>query len=203
MHPGIVKRQGRWVDAPEVPPTEALTVAGGAGPVRLRRWSRLHYEETPEVLLDVVRIDDPQYHRPLLVATTARELTTLECWHGYLQRWPVETDFFVAQDTAAMEKPRAWHAKAVERRISLALLVGCMLKAIAAAGEPLAMGPWDRRAVPTAGRLANHLDLHAQHFAALALRGTPPRNYRKNQEPLDRTGEESRQDGDWTMAMAA
>jgi len=37
---------------------------------------------------------------------------------------------FVAQDTAAMEMPRAWMEKAVERRIGLALLVGPVLKAI-------------------------------------------------------------------------
>jgi len=109
----------RVVDAPEVAPVEEFTVAGMAGPVRLRRWHSLHYEETPEVLLDVVRIDDAAYRQPLLVASTAQELTTIEMWHGYGQRWPVETDFFVAQDTAAMEKPRAWQDKAVERRISL------------------------------------------------------------------------------------
>ena len=45
---------------------------------------------------------------------------------------------------------------------------------------PQAMGPWDRQPVRSAGRLANYLDLHAWHFAALALEGVAPRNYRKN-----------------------
>jgi hypothetical protein len=53
----------------------------------------------------------------------------------------------------------------VERRLSLALLVGSLLKAIAAGCEPLPMGPWDRRAVGSAGRLANHLELHASGFS--------------------------------------
>ena len=68
----------------------------------------------------------------------------------------------------------------VERRIGLGLLSGSLLKAIAATGEGLAMGPWDKKPQPTAGRLANHLEIHAEHFAALALKEVAPRNYRKN-----------------------
>jgi hypothetical protein len=81
-----------------------------------------------------------------------------------------------------MEMPRAWSERAVERRISLALLAGSLLKAVAAACEPLRMGPWDRRAIGSAGRLANHLDIHAGNFVALALKGVVPRKYRKIEE---------------------
>jgi hypothetical protein len=59
------------------------------------------------------------------------------------------------------------------------LLCGSWLKAVAAACAALPLGPWERKAVSSAGRLANHLDLHAQHFAALALQGVVPRKYRK------------------------
>ena len=76
-----------------------------------------------------------------------------EFLQAYPHRWAVETNFFVAQDTTAMEMPRAWTAKALERRISLALLTGALLQAIAAATAPLAMGPWDRKPMPSAGRL--------------------------------------------------
>jgi hypothetical protein len=61
----------------------------------------------------------------------------------------------------------------------LAWLAGALLKAIAAAGDPLPMGPWDVKAVSSAGRLANHLSLHAQPFATFALQGLTPRKYRK------------------------
>jgi len=88
----------------------------------------------------------------------------------------------VAQGTCAMEMPRAWSESAVERRISLALLSGSLLKMTAAACEPLPMGPWDRTAVASAGRLANHLDIHADNFAALALKGVAPRKYNKSKE---------------------
>lgn len=89
----------------------------------------------------MVRIDDPEYEKPLLIGTGARELTTGQIWKSYGHRAPVETNFFVAQDTAAMEMPRAWTEQAIKRRIALALLTGYVLKAIAAVYEPLAMGP--------------------------------------------------------------
>ena len=86
-----------------------------------------------------------------------------------------------------MEMPRAWSAPAVERRISLALLAGSRLKAIAAACDPLPMGPWDVKAVSSAGRLANHLASHAGNFVALALKDLAPRTYRKSVDPQETT----------------
>ena len=79
----------------------------------------------------------------------------------------------------AHEMPRAWSATAVTRRISLALLAGSLLKAIAAACGPLPMGPWDRKPARSAGRLANYWGLQAAHFVTLALQGVAPRTYRK------------------------
>jgi hypothetical protein len=126
-----------------------------------------------------VRVEDPAYKRPLLIGTTARELTTDESRAAYGHRWPVETTFSVAQDSCAREMPRAWTEKALERRIRLALLTGSRLKALAAGCDPLPMGPWDVKAVASAGRVANHLALPARNFAALALQGMAPRKYRK------------------------
>jgi hypothetical protein len=170
LHPGAL--------APEVEPTEECVRPGDKGAIRVRRWNALHFEETRHTILDVLRIDDPAYQRPLVVGTTARELTTEEFLRAYPHRWPVETNFFVAQDTTAMEMPRAWTETALERRISLSLLSGSLLQAIAAATGPLAMGPWDRKPMPSAGRLANYLESHAANFSALALKGVEPRNYR-------------------------
>jgi len=130
-----------------------------------------------------VRVDDPAYDHPLIVGTTARELSSQECRSGYGHRWPVETNFYVAQDSAAMEMPRAWTETALNRRISLARLSGSLLKAIAANFEALAIGPWDLKAVPSAGRLANYLDIRASNFSGLALQGVKLRNHRKN--PID------------------
>lgn len=179
VHPGAKRPEGR--------PDEDTTIRIEDREVRVRRWRNLHFRETPRTLLDVVRVDDPAYTRPLLIGTTARELTTEEIRTAYGHRWPVETNFYVAQGTCAMERPRAWQATAVERRLGLALLAGSLLKAIAAACAPLPMGPWDLKAVSSAGRLANHLALQAGNFVALALKGVAPKTYHKIMEANETT----------------
>jgi hypothetical protein len=179
LHPGTTR--------PEGCPDEGTTLRIEDREVRVRRWRNLHFREAPRTLIDVVRVDDPAYKRPLLIGTTARELTTEEIRTAYGHRWPVETNFYVAQGTCAMEMPRAWSATAVARRISLALLAGSLLKAIAAACGPLPMGPWDVKAVASAGRLANHLAIHARDFATFALNGLAPRTYRKIPEAKEIT----------------
>jgi hypothetical protein len=171
LHPGAKRPEGRS--------DEDTPLRIEEREVRVRRWRHLHFRETPRTLMDVVRVDDPAYKRPLRIGTTARELTTEEIRSAYAHRWPIETNFYVAQGTCAMEMPRAWSETGVERRISLALLAGSLLKAIAAACPPLPMGPWDVKAVSSAGRLANHLALQAGNFVALALQDLAPRTYRK------------------------
>jgi hypothetical protein len=148
LHPGAKRPEGRA--------DEDTTIRVEERTVRVRWWRNLHFREAPQTSLEVVCVDDPAYKRPLLIGTTACELTTDEIRTAYGHRWPVETNFYVAQGTCAMEMPRAWTEKAVARRISLALLAGSLLKAIAAGGDPLPMGPWDVKAVSSAGRLANH-----------------------------------------------
>lgn len=179
LHPGAKRPEGR--------PDEDTTVRLEDREVRVRRWRNLHFCETPRTLMDMVRVDDPAYKRPLLIGTTARELTTDEIRSADAHRWPIETNFYVAQGTCAMEMPRAWSETGVERRISLALLAGSLLKMIAAACGPLPMGPWDVKAVASAGRLANHLALHATNFVPLALKGVAPRTYRKITDPKETT----------------
>jgi hypothetical protein len=179
LHPGAKR--------PEERADEDVTLCVEGREVRVRRWRNLHFREAPQASLDVVRVDDPAYKRPLVIGTTARELTTDEIRTAYGHRWPIETNFYVAQGTCAMEMPRAWSATAVERRISLALLAGSLLKAIAAACGPLPMGPWDVKAVSSAGRLANHLAIQAGNFVPLALTGLAPRTYRKITEAKETT----------------
>lgn len=177
LHPG-------W-EQPEIVPDEDEVHMHEKGELRLRRWNQLHFEKQANTIVEVVRIDHPDYDKPLILGTLARELSTAEIWRGYYHRSPVETNFFVAQDTAAMEMPRAWTENAIKRRIALAMLVGVILKAIAAVCIPIPIGPWDRKPKPTAGRLANYLDIHINNFVALALNSAEPINYRKKQNPKD------------------
>src|SRR5256886_1678361 len=127
---GAVLHPGRAL--PEVAPDVDRHIPGEAGLIRLRRWHLLHYEACPNLRLEVGRVDDPAYAKTPLRGTTACDLTSEECWVGYRHRWPVWTNFFVAQDTTAMEMPRAWTEKAWERRISGAWLAGSLLKPTAA-----------------------------------------------------------------------
>ncbi len=112
LHPGS--------ESPEREPDEDFTLIEEEKEVRVRRWNQLHFEDFAQTILDVLRVDHPDYDRPLLIGTVARELTTPEFRLAYSHRSPVETNFFVAQDTAAMEMPRAWTENAIKRRIGLA-----------------------------------------------------------------------------------
>lgn len=95
IHPGKVE--------PEIKACEDFEIDGKAGKIRIRRWNNLHYREYPNTIIDVTRVDDPTYpNKPLLIGTTALELKAVEMKVGYSHRWPVETNFFVAQDTTAI-----------------------------------------------------------------------------------------------------
>lgn len=132
LHPGRA--------CPEVAADEELILSGEKGEIRLRRWRELHYQGYHQTVLDVLRVDDPAYPKPLLLGITARELSPLDLYGAYPNRWPVEVLFFIGQGTAATEMPRAWQDEAVERRIGLGLLVASLLRAIAAMSEGVAMG---------------------------------------------------------------
>jgi hypothetical protein len=177
LHPGAKRPEGH--------PDEDLLLRVEEREGRVRRWNNLHFARAHQTILDGVRVADPADKRPLLIGPTARELTTAEIRAAYGHRWPGEPNFYVAQGSCALEMPRAGSERAVERRLSLALLAGSLLKAMAAACAPLPLGPWDVKAVSSAGRLANHLGLHAAHFAALALHGLTPRKYRKLSEATE------------------
>ena len=68
LHPGATRPEGRA--------DEDTTLTVEDRQVRVRRWNTLHFARAPKTVLDVVRVDDPVYKRPLLIGTTARELTT-------------------------------------------------------------------------------------------------------------------------------
>lgn len=87
IHPGTA--------CPEVDADEDLVLPGTAGDIRLRCWRELHYEGYHQTIIDVLRIDDPSYKEPLLVGTTARELSAQELFQAYPHRWLVEVLFYM------------------------------------------------------------------------------------------------------------
>jgi len=86
----------------------------------------------------------------------------------------------MTKHTTATEQPKRGSSRLSNDVLDWDGCVARLLKAIAATGEGWAMGPWDKKPQPTAGRLANHWEIHAENFAELALKGVVPRNYRKN-----------------------
>src|SRR4029077_18664051 len=70
LHPGAKRPEGR--------PDEDTTLRIEEREVRVRRWRNLHFREAAQTPSEVVRVDDPASKRPLLIGTTARELTTDE-----------------------------------------------------------------------------------------------------------------------------
>jgi len=81
-HPGARHPEGR----PDEDPTGPIADRVGRG----RRWRNLHFRATPRTLFAVGRVDEPASKRPLLLGTTARELTTAELRSAYAPRWPLE-----------------------------------------------------------------------------------------------------------------
>lgn len=114
---GEIMRPGR--DVVEVKEDDKIIKQSAEGEITIRRWNNVHFEEHPKVKIDVLRVDDPKYKKPLLVGTTARELSTEEFYASYPMRWPIETLFFVGQDSCAMDCPRAWTKNAIESRVGL------------------------------------------------------------------------------------
>ena len=86
LHPGAKRAEGRADDD--------TTVRVEEREVRVRRWQHLHFREASQTVIEVVRVEDPAYKRPLLLGTTARELTTDELRSAYAHRWPIETNFY-------------------------------------------------------------------------------------------------------------
>jgi len=146
---------------------------------RVRCWHNLHYDEYPEVKLEVLRVEDSRYKEPLLVGTTASELKTEEFYEAYPQRWPVETLFYVGQAQGGTEEVKAWSEKGVRSRVGLGLISASLLKAIAANEEAIAIGPWDKEPKRTAGRLSNFLNTFGDSLLELSVEKARLRNYRK------------------------
>src|SRR5437660_8243046 len=78
---GAVLHPGR--PRPEVAAAVEQRRPGEAGLIRLRRWHLLLYEACHNIRLDVVRIEEPAYDKPLMVGTSDIEMTCAEGWVGY------------------------------------------------------------------------------------------------------------------------
>jgi hypothetical protein len=88
---------------------------------------------------------------------------------GILPMMCVETLFYIGAETTATSIPRAWTEQAVERRIGLS---GLLLKAIAAMGKRLAMGPGTRSHSRVPGGWLTTWRFTSRHYRHLPSRGS-------------------------------
>jgi hypothetical protein len=107
VHPGAKRPEGRADEDTTIPIEDRA--------VRVRRWRSLHFREAPQTRIDVVRVDDPAYKRPLLIGTTARELTTDEIRIAYGHRWPVGVSSQGSLTQSVQVRPRRTDSGLVAR----------------------------------------------------------------------------------------
>lgn len=114
--------------------------------------------------LRCVVIHAPRYKRPL-VLTTNLSVSAYALWRLYKERWPIEQLPLAAKQMLGAERSFVFGKESRWRLPELALLAGHVLSYVAATGQPVACGFWDRCARPTCGRLRRLLS--QLHFADL------------------------------------
>ena len=116
-------------------------------------------KELRHIPIKVMAIYDPRYDNPLLVGTPMLALEPKATPKIYAARWPVEglpqTGKYILSGGTGTHYVH--HPTAMERLPVLSLLLGSLLKYVAATLPPFRTGFWDRAAKPTYGRLLRHL----------------------------------------------
>jgi len=138
------------------------------------KWARAHLfedlvlpdQKPGQATFRIVVIFDPRYKKPLVLATN-RKLTAYALWCVYADRWPVEQMPLAAKQMLGCERSFVHNDQSRWRLPELAMLSGNLLSYVAACGQPVATGFWDRAAQPTCGRVRRLLA--RLHFSDLPL----------------------------------
>jgi len=144
--------RGRRIAA--TPADWVITWQEGAAVVRAEGWEDLVLADgQPDApTFRIVAIHDPRWTEPLLLASPlalpARTLRDL-----YLDRWPVEQLPLAAKQMIGAARQFVSAPETCQRLPELALLAGSILTYAAATQPALPAGFWDRRPLPTPGRL--------------------------------------------------
>lgn len=107
--------------------------------------------------LTVVAIHDPRYHDPWLLASPL-PLAPQALRALYRDRWPVEQVPLVAKQLLGAARQFVHAPQTCQRLPVLTLLAGAILAYVAATAPAIPTGFWDRRPLPTAGRLRRALE---------------------------------------------
>jgi hypothetical protein len=161
-------RSYKGKELPATPPDRTARWKAG------RHWVRAHIFEDL-VLPDqkpgsapfrIVVIFDPRYNKPLVLGTN-KPLTAYAFWCLYADRWPVEQMPLAAKQMLGCERSFVHSDESRWRLPELSMLAGNLLSYVAACGQPVASGFWDRAARPTCGRVRRLLA--RLHFSDLPV----------------------------------
>ncbi|MCZ7673703.1 MAG: hypothetical protein M5U34_44625 [Chloroflexi bacterium] len=140
---------------------------------QLKKVSNTQKKELRHTPLKVMAIYDPRYDEPLLVGTPLVKLepeaapkiyaARLACGGGCRRRGK-----YILSGGGGTHYVH--HFMAMERLPVLSLLLGSLLKYVAATSPPIRTGFWDRVVKPTYGRLLRHLKKLASHYLSNFLR---------------------------------
>ena len=163
-----LSRTYKGKELPATPPDKTVCWKVGG------KWARAHiYEDLVlstqkpgSVPFRIVVIFDPRYKKPLVLATN-KPLTAYALWCLYSDRWPVEQMPLAAKQMLGCERSFVHSDQSRWRLPELAMLAGNLLSYVAACGQPVATGFWDRAARPTCGRVRRLLA--RLHFSDLPL----------------------------------
>ena len=166
-------------EIPATPPDKTVRWKAGSHTLRAHVFENLvHKEARPgSASFRIVVIFDPRYTRPLMVATN-RSLSAFDLWCLYRDRWPVEQMPLAAKQMLGCEHAFVFGDESRWRLPELAMLAGNLLSYVAACGQPVATGFWDRCARPTPGRIRR--SLFRQSFSDLP---PLPGQFRKKASP--------------------
>lgn len=139
---------------PATPPDHVETWREDDRLLRAEVWTDLRHADADadDPTVTVLAIYDPRYHAPLLLATplALRARSVRDC---YVDRWPIEQLPRAAKQMLGAARQFVHAPETCQRLPELALLAGAVLSYAAATAPAIPTGFWDRRPLPTPGRL--------------------------------------------------
>jgi len=116
-------------------------------------------EKLRSIPLVVIAVYHPDYENPILLGTPMQEITPENLYRTYTNRWPIEGIPQVGKRILSGGGGRHFtHCRNSNFRIPVfSMLVGVILKVMAAHSPPVSTGFWDKKPKPTFGRLLKQL----------------------------------------------
>ena len=152
--------RGRTIAATTPERTEQFVYQGRV--LQARLWDNLVVADCPSLVFGCCVIEDPRYKQPWVLVSrlpqeTKEPVSAETLWHLYKDRWPVEQVPLAAKQLLGGHRAFV-HSETCRHRLpELCLLAGAMSLYLAATGEAVPTGFWDRVPAPTPGRFRRAL----------------------------------------------